>query len=235
VRVGVGTNSVPPNPTNEPVLVTIAASDPYAGEGLAVWTSNAVIGVNNELWRTNSLGIAGTNTATFVVRRSGATNESLRVYYGIGGTASNGVDYESLPGVVTIPAGRRAAEFRVMPLEDALPERLETVVLRLRLPPLPLDAADRPYTLGRPAEAAAFIVDNDTPPPQVAPLPEGLFHAMAPITNGCFRVEVTTNLVNWETVCTNRVADGMARHIDAEGTNLVRRFFRLVPVPCPAE
>ncbi|MFM1768969.1 MAG: hypothetical protein RJA22_1498 [Verrucomicrobiota bacterium] len=232
VRVYAGTNSLPPPPTNDAVMVTILASDSHAGEGLAWWTSNTVIGVNHEWWRTNNVG---TNTATFVVRRSGPTNESLRVYYGIGGTASNGVDYETLPGLITIPAGRRAAEFRVMPLEDTLAERLETVVLRLQLPPLPLDAADRPYALGRPAQAAAFIVDNDTPPPWLAPLPGGLFHAGSPITNGCFRVEATTNLLDWEIICTNRVADGMARHIDAEGTNLVRRFFRLVPVECPAE
>jgi hypothetical protein len=237
VHVRAGTNTPPPPPTNtEPVVVSITATDPHASEGLVMWASNVVVGVNNDPGRTNMPGtpsIIGTNTATFTVRRSGPTNASLRVYYAIGGTASNGADYVTLPGVVTIPAGRRSAEIRVVPIDDTIPEHLETVALRLMLPPLPLDPADSPYTIGRPGDAAAFIVDNDTPPPPPRVLPGGMFHVCDRITNGCFRVEVTTNLVNWEIICTNNVADGMARHIDCDGTNHLRRFFRLTPVPCP--
>ena len=232
VRINIGTNT-PPTTNNEPLLVSITATDPHASEGLAMWCSNTVVGVNHEPIRTNFPCVLGTNSATFTVRRTGSTSNSLRVYYAIGGTASNGVDYAPLSGVVTIAAGNRSAEIRVVPIDDLLPEGLETVALRLRLPPLPLDPADTPYSLGRPADAAAFILDNDKAPPAPCVLPDGLFHVCEKITNGCFRVEVTTNLVNWDIICTNAVADGMARHIDCERTNHLHRYFRIIPIPCP--
>ncbi len=238
VRVTVVTNQPPPPPpTNEPVFVSIVATDPHASEGLVMWCSNTVVGVNTRTnepgWSNNCPNPIGFNTATFTVRRSGSTTNQLRVYYGIGGSASNGVDYAALPGVVVIPAGVRTAQIRINPIDDTNAEPVETVQLRLRLPPLPLDPADRPYTLGRPDAAGAFITDNDRPAPPCGPLRDGAFHICEPITNRCFRVDVTTNLVHWETICTNSIADGAARHIDCDATNAVHRFYRLVPVPCP--
>jgi hypothetical protein len=66
-------------------------------------------------------------------------------------------------------------------------------------------------------------------------LPDGLFHACEHLSNGCFRVEISTNLVNWDIICTNAVADGMARHIDPDAVNSLLRFYRIIPIPCPAE
>src|SRR5262249_48010683 len=105
VRIAImGTN--PPPPILPPV-VTIFATDPIAAEGS-----------NWFLWYTNSptpLPIAfPTNTATFVVHRSGSTNDALDVSYAIGGTASNGVDYVALPGSVTIPGGERSARITII-------------------------------------------------------------------------------------------------------------------------
>ena len=237
VRVTVGTNQPPPPPTNAPVIVSIVATDPHASEGLVMWSSNTVVGINihtNEPgWTNRWPNPIGVNTATFTVRRSGSTSNSLRVYYGIGGSASNGVDYAALSGLVVIPAGSRTALIPINPVDDTNAEPVETVQLRLRLPPLPLDPADSPYTLGRPDAAAAFITDNDRPAPPCGPLRDGSFHICEPITNHCFRVDITTNLVHWETICTNSIADGAARHIDCDATNTLHRFYRLVPVPCP--
>jgi len=142
------------------------------------------------------------------------------------------VDYEELPGVVTIPAGRRAAHIVVTPIDDTLSEGIETVVLRLRPP---LDPADTPYAIGRPASAAAYILDNDRSPPPCVRLPDGTVHLCTPFTNLCFRVELSTNLVNWEGFCTNRIADGAAHHLDPDATNCVRQFIRFIPVPCPPD
>src|SRR5207244_12820917 len=41
----------------------------------------------------------------FTVRRTGSTSAALRVYYGVGGSAINGVDYQTLPGFVDVPIG----------------------------------------------------------------------------------------------------------------------------------
>src|SRR5678815_4844444 len=66
-------------------------------------------------WRKDNC--SGTNTASFAVRRSGPTNAELTVYYAIGGTASNGIDYVNLPGRVTIAAGQRSARIQLIPVE----------------------------------------------------------------------------------------------------------------------
>jgi len=201
-----GTNPLPP-------IVTITAIDPFASEG------------------TNYLG--RTNTATFAVRHSGPTNSDLTVFYGISGTASNGVDYQELPGVVTIPAGSHAARIVVRPIDDNEPEPPETVVLSLRVPALPLCVTcPPPYIIGFPGRAAAVIVDNDGQRPPIRCLSDGLFHACFPGTNGFgYRLEICTNLVDWVPVCTNIVTDGAIDFIDPDTTDFEHRFYRAVPDP----
>ena len=84
----------------------------------------------------------GRATATFLVTRLGPTNEALKVDYqqivfvhpGMGPSmqpppgdditwypaALNGIDYESLSGSVTIPAGSTKASIVVRPIDDAI-------------------------------------------------------------------------------------------------------------------
>src|SRR6185312_12325585 len=47
----------------------------------------------------------GTDTGTFTISRTGSTAAPLTVHYSLGGTAKNGVDYQTLSGSATIPAG----------------------------------------------------------------------------------------------------------------------------------
>src|SRR5688500_16045839 len=51
------------------------------------------------------------DTGTFTVYRSNTPSlvNALTVYYSISGTATNGVDYTTLTGKVTIPAGASSA------------------------------------------------------------------------------------------------------------------------------
>jgi hypothetical protein len=169
----------------------------------------------------------------FRVTRSGSTDGPLEVFYCIGGTASNGVDYVTLPGFVTLPAGRRAAEFKLIPLDDALPERLETVVLRLCVPP-DATAATPPYLIGFPSRAAAVIVDNDQPRPVTGLLPDRCFHVMKPAGNGtCWRIEYATNLVDWTPICTAVVTDGALHFVDPDAEESPARFYRAVPETNP--
>ena len=86
--------------------------------------------------------------------------------------------------------------------------------------------------IGRPASAAALIVDNDRPRPPCGRLADGLFHACEPRTNGhCFRVEISTNLIHWLPVCTNIVTDGAAHFIDPDAAGQPHRFYRNVSEP----
>jgi hypothetical protein len=110
------------------------------------------------------------NPAVFRVTRTGETSKALRVLYRLTGTAGNGVDYQELSGVVTIPAGAGSAEIVVQPIDDALVEGKESVVATI----IPLFLTDPavgsdPYAVGSNARAEAHILDNDEPPPNALP------------------------------------------------------------------
>lgn len=239
VRIAVVETNGPP--TNPPPMVSIIATDPFASEGVVVWASNTVVGAS--VWCTNRICVAngggltncpypyGTNLAVFTVRRQGPTNADLTVRYTVGGTASNGVDYVELPGVVTIPAGRRSVSIVVRPIEDTLPEQVETVILTLQAASDPTTA----WQLGYPRRAAAYILDNDQPRPPCRRFPDGLFHLVRPglLGGGCYRVDVSVNLVDWTEVCTSELSDGAVQFVDPDAPEFGNRFYRVVPVPCP--
>ena len=214
----------PPGP-----VVTITARDSIASEGTNCFRW---VGWSNP----PSTNFCGTNTATFVVRRHGPTNDALVVHYHVGGTANNGVDYAGLPGFVTIPAGRRAAEIIILPVDDALLERHETAVLELTFPPTGPDIMPS-YAPGTPRRAAAVIVDNDRPRPISGRLPDRGFHFTQPGTNGAWhRIETSTDLIHWTSLLTNVVTDGAVHFVDPDAADAPARFYRAVPEPnAPAE
>ncbi len=95
-----------------PVTVEIVASDAIAGE-------------------------FGTNTGRFsIVRSGGDTNlPPLTVNYTIGGTASNGLDYVTIPASVTLATNAVATNIFVTPIADNLVEGDRTVTLTLQSSP----------------------------------------------------------------------------------------------------
>jgi len=95
------------------------------------------------------------NTGSFSVARTGSTAASLTVNYGIGGTATNGTDYNSVATSVTIPAGAASAAVTVTPRDDTAQESNETVILTL--------SSNASYTVGSPSSATVTIADNDAP------------------------------------------------------------------------
>jgi len=162
------------------------------------------------------------------VRRTGETNNELTVFYSLHGTAQNGSDYETLPGSITIPAGRRTARIVVKPINDELEERIETVVLELQSDPS-LGPVAR-YLVGRPGRAAAIIVDNDHPRPLSRRLPDGLFHLCLPAANGFgFRLECSADLVNWRPLGSSIVTDGAIQFVDPDASDQPHYFYRAVP------
>src|SRR2546429_64577 len=100
---------------------------------------------------------AGPDPVTFTVSRSGSTALALTVYYTLAGTAQNGVDYQTLPGSVRIPAGASSATVTVTPIDDNRIEGDETVVLT--------PSSSPGYTAGSPGSATIVIHDNDLPLP----------------------------------------------------------------------
>ncbi|MCF6324839.1 MAG: FG-GAP-like repeat-containing protein [Gammaproteobacteria bacterium] len=95
---------------------------------------------------------SGPDSGTFTVSRTGGTPSPLLLFYTVGGTATNGLDYQSLNGSVTIAAGSSSAVITLTPLLDGFFEASETVIVTLSV------AAS--YTVGVPASASVTISDG---------------------------------------------------------------------------
>lgn len=85
--------------------------------------------------------------------RTGSTAEPLIVFYTVGGTATAGTDYVSLPGSVRIPAGASSVTIPITPVNDSRVEGTETVVLTL--------AARSTYRVVAPASATVRIISDE--------------------------------------------------------------------------
>jgi Ca2+-binding RTX toxin-like protein len=112
----------PPDPT-----VSISASDPTADE-------------------------TGPDPAEFTITRTESTDTELVVAYSVGGSATNGSDYDFLSGVVEIPQGNSGTTISIVPIDDSIAETPENVVLTLQ--------PDASYIVGS-ASANVDISDND--------------------------------------------------------------------------
>ena len=244
---------VPP-PSNRPAIVSIVATDPIAIAGTNCWTWLGLSGVpptwSNWVSATavlNRFTNCGPKNAIFTVRRLGDTNDDLNIGYSIGGTASNGVDYVTLPGLVTLPAGQRTAQITIVPLDEEPPTnvavvvatanslvtnivsisncpRPATVILALKPAPSPTN-----YVIGKPAKAEAIIIDSDHPiPPSV--LPDSTFHLTSTGPDGAwFHIDYSTDLLNWSSLCTNQIIGGAIDFVDPEAASNSARFYRAVP------
>jgi hypothetical protein len=204
--------------TSAPVNIEVARSEPLP----------IVTVTTRDAWAVEPASNSSPNTATFRIRRFGPTNGVLVVAYSLRGTAENGTDYDRLPGLVTIPAGRRSVLVTVTPLADNFNEAKETVVLRLEEPSL------NAYRVGWPRMAVALISDAPPPPPgpRCMGLPGHLLHVRFAAENGYnFRLEASSDLRNWETLCDTWSSDGAWHFVDTEMENQAQRFYRLTPEP----
>lgn len=98
---------------------------------------------------------AGLAPGTYTLLRVGPTAASLTVFYTVTGTATAAVDYVALPGSATFPAGEAETTLTVAPLDDALIEGPETVVIVLDPGP--------GYTVGALDQASVTIEDDERP------------------------------------------------------------------------
>jgi hypothetical protein len=113
----------------------------------------------------------GGNPGSFRVRRRPAADTPLTVYFDVGGSAQNGLDYAALndatePPHVVIPAQATDAVIPIQPLEDDVFEGTELVTLTLRerpwgfIPSFPVPADGYFLTPGE-SSATVSIEDND--------------------------------------------------------------------------
>jgi hypothetical protein len=167
---------------NETVVLTL---EPGTGYAVASPNNATLVLVDDEpaisIAATDSVAYeGGGDGAAFAVSRAGTLVNDLTVYFSVGGTAVNGVDYEPLPESMIIPAGVRSVELPVVPIDDLEVENNETVEVTL----LP-DAA---YALLSPNSAQVIITDDE-----VNLLPEVTI--ISPTVDTVYLVSVGTMLV----------------------------------------
>jgi hypothetical protein len=114
-----------------------------------------------------------TNSGVFTVFRAGNTNAALNVWYDVGGTASNGLDYAPIPpNLVEIVAGATSNTIIITPIQNVALSVVKTVVLTLTNSPLltPVN-----YEIGSPSQAVVYIEENGATnlPPSVSIIEPG--------------------------------------------------------------
>ena len=122
------------------------------------------------------------DTGTFTVFRRGNPAPDLNVYYRILGTASNGVDYQTIGNYVALPSGTFSNSIVITPLGSSQ-AAIKTVTLELGPAPTmqPIN-----YTIGYPSNATVFITPktNNLPPrvDLVSPTNGSVFYTPVDIT-----------------------------------------------------
>ena len=72
--------------------------------------------------------------AVFTINRSTYDNVPLTLYYTVTGTATNGVDFQSLPGTLSFASNEMSKTISVRPIDDDVYEGPETVTITLTAP-----------------------------------------------------------------------------------------------------
>ncbi|MBL9134505.1 MAG: S8 family serine peptidase, partial [Verrucomicrobiales bacterium] len=95
------------------------------------------------------------NLGTLLFSRSAPLTSALTVQFTLSGTATSGADYQVASTNVTFPANSGTVSLTITPVDDALAEGPETVVVTL--------APGTGYAIGSPSSATVTLNDNDPP------------------------------------------------------------------------
>lgn len=76
--------------------------------------------------------IEGCDSGSIVLSYDFPLDATQTFTYNVLGTATMGVDFNSLSGVVTIPSGQSSATININPISDAIQEGTETVILEIQ-------------------------------------------------------------------------------------------------------
>ncbi len=102
--------------------------------------------------------------AAFEVTAQPAPRRDTEIAYSVGGSAIAGVDYEALPGTVTIPAGETSATIVIKPYKQTDSKNSKTVILKIPSRPFTFFDFYGYLTLEDPRTASVQIAASDTSP-----------------------------------------------------------------------
>jgi hypothetical protein len=148
---------------NETVVITltgISSGDADISVGAA---NSDVVTISDNDTAEVTIGVTDSSvteegdTGQFTVNISNPSDADTVINYTIGGSAANGIDYQTLTGTVTIPAGSVSAVIDVMPVDDQQFEGDETVTLTLDS----IISGDADISLGAANSATVLIVEDD--------------------------------------------------------------------------
>jgi Bacterial Ig domain len=111
----------------------------------------------------------GDNPGMFTISREGDTNEALTIPFTLTGTASNGVDYVSIPTTITLAAGEYSSNIVVTPIAEPDATGYKTVKLTLGREHVERGQSP-PYIVGALNHALVYIAYNYTNVPPAVTL-----------------------------------------------------------------
>jgi len=126
----------------------------YAGKSSATNSSSTLPTVSVTTANANASRVGPVN-GTITLTRAGDTTSALPVSYILGGTAVNGVDYNTLSTTSTIPAGVASTNITITPKITTNLVGASAVTLTL--------SANSAYTIGAAATAKVAIAGNSLP------------------------------------------------------------------------
>lgn len=86
----------------------------------------------------NVSGMEACNDGSFTFCREGDLSQPYDIALNIGGTAINGVDYQTIPNLITIPAGDTCVTIDIIPIDDHVLELDETIEIVYQPGPCPI-------------------------------------------------------------------------------------------------
>jgi subtilisin-like proprotein convertase family protein len=132
-----------------------------ADAGDAVWNSavfllensfiQGVVDINTQTINGDNIALEGCIPASFSITLDQPSGTDTQITYQIGGTATNGIDYQQIDTLVTIPAGQTSATITINSIQDGFAEGQESIYLIFQ------------PTLCAPADTAFLYIDDAQP------------------------------------------------------------------------
>ena len=141
----------------ETIVVSVAPGAGYGAAQPATATITVVDDDQSEITLysfDSSASESGGDTGSFNFYRGSPSAGALTVDLTITGTAANGTDYTTLPTSITFAAGATSTSLTLTPIDDALLEGPETVVVSIA-------ANGTNYRAGSPTTATVTLADNE--------------------------------------------------------------------------
>ena len=155
---------------------------------------------------------AGPNVGVMRIARSGGNNTlALSIQTTRGGTATNITDYAGVSNTISIPAGAAFVNVTFTPVDDAVLEGNETIIVTI--------STSSNYTVGTPNSATVNIADNETEVPTVTIVATDAEASEAGRDAGVMRVSRTGSTASQLGVSTNAAGSTASNGVDFSAVN----------------